>query len=151
MFRTISTNGILDVTEGIIAQQVNCCNVIGAGVSSALINRYPIIKEAYHDYCSKHSKDELFGTIDLVQVATKPVLYIANIFSQRDYGNSAKTGIVYTDMDVLTDCLKRLIKDSSYNVYVPDHIGCGLAGGDWNEFLMIMLNTGIHIRERSSI
>ena len=72
-------------------------------------------------------------------------LVIANIFSQKDFGNSKKTGIVYTDMNLLTESLKYLLKTNS-KVYVPQYIGCGLAGGDWHEFLRLMKDTDIHIR-----
>ena len=148
MKKETSKNGILDITEGIIAHQVNCCNKIGAGVSKAIISQYPIVEYAYHTYCEGKSKEELFGNYQLVMVTDR--LWIANIFSQKDYGNSAKTGQVYTDMEKLTDILKTIIDDTVENVYVPDHIGCGLAGGDWLEFTDIMKDTDILIRERAS-
>ena len=138
-----SKDGILDVKEGIIAHQVNCCNTIGAGVSRAIITRYPKVEGAYHEMCNKKGKDGAFGMIQTIRVGEN--LVIANIFSQKDFGNSKKTGIVYTDMNLLTESLKYLLKTNS-KVYVPQYIGCGLAGGDWHEFLKLMKDTDIHIR-----
>lgn len=138
-----SKNGILDIKSGIIAHQVNCCNAIGAGVSKAIINKYPEVEAAYHEYCSGKSKKELFGTYQMIQIT--PSLSIVNIFSQMNYGNSTKTGKVYTNMECLTNTLKKLADNHIETVYVPDHIGCGLAGGDWDEFATIMENTDICI------
>ncbi len=148
MKKSISANGILDIKEGIIAHQVNCCDSIGAGVSGAIINKYPVIEAAYHEHCKDKSKEDLFGTYQLIMVTD--TLWIANIFSQKDYGNSAKTGVIYTDMKCLTGILKKIMNNSVDPVYVPDHIGCGLAGGDWNAFLGIMADTDIHICERAT-
>lgn len=136
-------HGIFDIKTGVIAHQVNCCNAIGAGVSGAIIGKYPKVAEAYHEMCNKKGKNEAFGMIQTIRVGES--LVIANIFSQLDYGNSKKTGIIYTDMKLLTESLKYLLTINS-KVYVPEYIGCGLAGGDWNEFLKIMKDTDIRIR-----
>jgi hypothetical protein len=39
--------GILSVEQGIIVQQVNCQKVMGAGLASAISQKYPQVKEAY--------------------------------------------------------------------------------------------------------
>ena len=134
-------NGILDIDEGIICQQVNCCDAIGAGISGDIIDKYPIVKHQYHKFCGINSKHELFGRMQVVQVSDK--LFVANIFSQLDFGDSMVTGAVYTNMETLTTILKRMDEVSDKPLYVPDHIGCGLAGGDWDEFLNIMKDTAI--------
>ncbi len=149
MRKEISPNGILDINEGVIAHQVNCRGKIGTGVSKAIISKWPEVEVAYKHYCKDKNEDELFGRYQVIQIS--PKLSIVNIFSQKEYGNAQKTGKVYTDMTVLTGILKKLIHLNVDNVYVPDHIGCGLAGGNWSEFLSIMRHTDLYIREHASI
>lgn len=137
-------NGIIDIYTGIIAHQVNCCNKMNAGVAKLICEYYPIVKTTYHNYCNNHNIDTLFGSIQIVSI--NDFFSIANIFSQKFYGNPHKTGQTYTNMKVLTDCLKTLMgKNPDKTVYVPDHIGCGLGGGNWNEFCEIMKNTNLHV------
>jgi hypothetical protein len=134
---TIIDGDLMQVSRGIIAHQVNCRGVIGAGVgvSGVICNKYPDVKREYNMICEKYKGDEeLFGSVWMVQV-TK-TLKVANIFSQYKYGNSRKTGIIYTDMDKLVDGLRRIrTKYPDDIIYVPYKIGCGLAGGNWDEFL----------------
>lgn len=131
----IILNGdIREVSVGIIAHQVNCQGAIGAGVSGVICNQYPMVKDDYIDICSVSDKEDLFGGMQIVPVTG--TLKVANIFSQFNYGNSAKTGIVYTDMDKLIYSLKNLRETYPDEIiYVPYKIGCGLAGGNWDEFI----------------
>ena len=131
---TIIDGDLKEVSVGIIAHQVNCQGAIGAGVSRVIIKQYPIVKDKYIDICSISDKEELFGGIQIVNVTS--TLKVANIFSQFYYGNSYKTGIVYTDMDKLIYGLKNIRETYPDDIiYVPYKIGCGLAGGNWDEFL----------------
>lgn len=131
----IILNGdIREVSVGIIAHQVNCQGAIGAGVSGVICNQYPMVKDDYIDICSVSDKEDLFGGMQIVPVTG--TLKVANIFSQFYYGNSAKTGVVYTDMDKLIYSLKNLRESYPDEIiYVPYKIGCGLAGGSWHEFV----------------
>lgn len=126
---------IVEVIDGIVCQQVNCRNRIGAGVSGAIIKKWPEVEQAYHGaFNGKDPRTEIFGTYQLVPVSDQ--LSIANVFSQFYYGNARKTGQVYTNMDILTKCIAEIChKNEQKTVYVPDHIGCGLAGGNWDEFI----------------
>lgn len=137
-------NGILDINKGIICHQVNCCGAIGAGVSGAIIRKYPIVGKKYTELCKRSTKYDLFGTIQPIEINDD--LTIVNLFTQLNYGNSKKTGIIYTDMAKLTASLRSLLDNPDAYVYVPEYIGCGLAGGDWNEFMRIMQDTNLHIR-----
>jgi len=131
----IILNGdIREVSVGIIAHQVNCQGAIGAGVSGVICEQYPMVKDDYIDICSVSDKEDLFGGMQIVPVTG--TLKVANIFSQFNYGNSAKTGVVYTDMDKLIHSLKNLRESYPDEIiYVPYKIGCGLAGGNWDEFI----------------
>lgn len=123
---------IIDVKEGAICHQVNCRGAFGAGVSGVIGGAYPVVEDAY---LSLRPTPALLGTFQRVQVA--PGLYVYNVFGQVDYGNAARTGRVYTDMRALTTALKDICCAHKL-VYVPYNIGCGLAGGNWDEFVSIM-------------
>lgn len=120
---------ILDVKEECILHQVNCMNKIGAGVSGAIIDKYPVVEMWYHYRFENRQPDELFGYCDYLQI--NDYLIIANSFSQFFYGNGQIENICYTDYDKLfaniRDALNLFDK-----VYVPYKIGCGLAGGNWD-------------------
>lgn len=119
------------VTSGIIVHQVNCCSAMGAGFAQVFYKKYPEIKKAYHDHCRGKTKDELLGDIQLVTLT--PELTGVNLFTQKNYGNSKRTGVQYTDMPLLIKRLKEIVKVAGKPVYAPYGIGCGLAGGDWAE------------------
>lgn len=123
---------ILDVKEGFICHQVNCQNKIGAGLSGAIIAKYPIVKHNYHKFCDAFPKNDLLGKTQVISVS--PNLFIVNIFTQYGYGNSAKTHINYTSQDLLVSEILKLCsaEENIANIYIPYKIGCGLAGGNWN-------------------
>lgn len=120
---------LLTVTEGVIAHQVNCRNRIGGGVSGAIIRRYPAVAEDYHRSFREEKAEALFGSLRLIPVTDR--LTVANLYTQMDYGNPARTGRVYTDAERLAACLARLCADHQA-VYVPYLIGCGLGGERWD-------------------
>lgn len=123
---------IFGIEKGILCQQVNCQNAIGAGLSGAIADKYPVVNEKYHEAFTKASKEVLFGKAQLIQVEDE--LYIANLFTQFRYGNSWKTHECYTDTEKLIGAIDRLAeKYPDINIYVPAYIGCGLAGGNWSE------------------
>lgn len=130
---------ILEVSVGIIAHQVNCQGAIGAGVSGVICKQYPKVYERYKFAFERYVLESFRPTsclLGLVVIPVSDTLKVANIFSQLHYGNSSKTGKVYTYMDKLIGGLKKIRKDYPDDViYVPYKIGCGLAGGDWDEFM----------------
>ena len=66
-------------------------------------------------------------------------LSVVNCFSQLYYGDSSKTGKVYTDYYQMVQCFVdiRTIKNDR-QVYVPYGYGCGLAGGDWDTVQLLI-------------
>lgn len=135
----IINEDITNVTTGIIIHQVNCRNRIGAGVSCPIIKKWPAVETAYHYYCTSHTPADLLGQMQTVVVREPDEfglngLTIVNSFTQMNYGNAAKTGKVYTNMRLLVkNILKVCYQNADMTVYVPYGIGCGLAGGDWDE------------------
>lgn len=125
---------LLEVVSGVICQQVNCANGYGAGLSGKIAAKYPQVERAYRDIFKTKSREEIFGLCQPVRVSE--ALVVVNIFAEWDYANAYETGIVSTHMNKLCDGLHRICEKfagKDMEIYVPYKIGCGLAGGDWDE------------------
>lgn len=121
---------LLDATEDIIVQQVNCRSVMGSGVAKAIYTRWPEVKTEYHKFCRRSTSPyDLLGKVQLIDV--EPGKAVANVFGQLNYGRTA--GKVYTDYVALTkafDQLRTAFHDKS--LAFPYNFGCGLANGSWS-------------------
>lgn len=117
----ITNQDLLSVQHGIIAHQVNCKGVMGAGLAKQIRSKYPQVFDSY----SKHCSDECLGKIQLIQVTES--LYVANLFSQLNYGRGSR----HTDYEAMRSCFLKLNQFKDIDIYLPYAIGCGLAGGDW--------------------
>lgn len=132
---------LFGVKRGIICQQVNCLDAMGAGLAKAIMDKYPEVAEDYHKSFKWADAKNLFGCYRLVKVDED--LYVANIYSQFEYGNPQITGRVYTDADKLVECVKAICDSHpELPVFLPrskdtdndkDGIGCGLGGESWEK------------------
>lgn len=117
---------ILDVTGGIICQQVNCRRVMGAGLAKQIATKYPVVRDAFME------QEPALGLCTIVPVTAS--LKVANIYGQLDYGR--EPGVKYTKYTALKVGLQSLESYASSRcprplVHIPYGIGCGLAHGDW--------------------
>ena len=107
---------ITTIKKGVIMHQVNCQNVMGAGVAKALYTKYPKVKTAFHQMAEKDSYNTPKKRLGLVQPVTiTPELIVLNSYSQLYFGRD------------------NYAKERNLPAYVPEKIGCGLANGDWNK------------------
>lgn len=117
---------LLEMDVDVIAHQVNCQGVMGAGLALQIRNKYPKVYTAYKKYCPN---SKLLGKI---QVVNNGKQFIANLFAQDKYGRDKR----YTDYEALKQCFIKLrnyaINNELHSIAIPYGIGCGLAGGDWN-------------------
>ncbi len=126
---------ILDAGHGIICHQVNCRMVMGSGLAKQIRTKWPHV---YSEYMQLNTwpVERRFGLCQIVEIKSKE-LYVANLFGQLDYGR--EKGRVYTDTGALGNALNQLRGWHSENchedfpIWFPFKIGCGLAGGNWNE------------------
>lgn len=124
----------------IICHQVNCKGYMGAGIAKAIRDKYP---NAYRVYRAHFQKSAILGknatatdTDEQFPDFSHPRI-IVNMFAQVDV---YPRGVRHTDYDAFRSCLLNLKKPLRiYEKYfgktkigIPDHIGCGLASGDWN-------------------
>lgn len=121
---------ITEVANVVIAHQTNCQNAIGMGVAGAICKKWPVVKTKFHQFCTPKQPEELFGLVYPIEVDDDVI--VCNIFAELHYGDSRKTGKKYTDEDVLIDGIKRICERyPDRTIAIPEKIGCGLAGGDW--------------------
>lgn len=135
---------ILDIKTGYIMQQVNCKNAYGRGISGQISAKYPKVLEDYKYSFTINTGEELFSTMRYIPVT--PTLVVINSYSQFDYGNAARTGICYTDMDKLVTNINIAVGNvEPYQLYIPFRIGCGLAGGNWDKLYSIIKDYELNI------
>lgn len=68
MIKTV-VGDLLDATEDIIVQQVNCRSVMGSGVAKAIYTRWPEVKTEYHKFCRRSTSPyDLLGKVQLIDV-----------------------------------------------------------------------------------
>lgn len=125
---------ITSVTAGVIVHQVNCQNAMGSGVAKALYTKYPAVKSEYHTLCNNVGDPRsLYRLAQFVKVSD--TITIVNSFSQMYLGN-AHLGVVHTCPEYLIDNIikaYRYANPRGLEVFVPKYVGCGLAGGYWEE------------------
>ena len=116
----------------VVAHVCNDLGGWGKGFVLAVSKRWPEPEAAYRAWHKGRSKNDFaLGAIQLVQV--EPYIWVANMIAQREM----KTGsngppIRY---GAVRDCLKKLAVEAwglEAGVHMP-RIGCGLAGGRWEE------------------
>lgn len=132
---TIKKMDILDVTSGMIVHQINPA-VMGAGLALLIRKRYP---QVYIDFLEHKVKGRLnLGLVVFTKIDQR--LTVASYVGQLTYGRTgAHTAIGAVD-DALFQIEKHAFKFGIEPIYLPFKMGCGLAGGDWDEILPIIKN-----------
>lgn len=82
---------ITEITKGVIMHQVNCQNVMGAGVAKALYTKHPQVKARFHQLATQpgyNTPEKRFGVAQPVKINEQ--LIIVNSFSQLCYGREKR-------------------------------------------------------------
>ena len=126
---------VRDTDCKLIAHGVNCQGVMGSGVARALFEKWPRVKDMYHDYFNEFNAgpngENFLGSIDVFPVGDNG-MYVANCFTQQYYGGGDRQ---YVDYQAVLECmegLRQVCDDFGLTEIAMPKIGCGLAGGDWN-------------------
>ena len=140
---------LLDAKEDVIAHQVNCRGVMGAGVAKQIREKWPYVYHRYRECCYAHAIDPkaLLGYCQFVHLDGKTAnrnLIVSNLFGQVEYGR----GKSFTDEEGFRRALNSMsfmLKNRSHNfkeplatIAMPYKIGCGLAGGNWDNIYKII-------------
>lgn len=120
----VINGNILDIKEGIVAHQVNCKGVAGAGLAKQIRIKWP---EWYLDYKIASRKAKL-GAVGVFTATKEPELIVANLYSQFGYGRDKQ----HTDYNAFRQCLEAVrIHYGDKQVHLPYRIGAGNGGGLW--------------------
>lgn len=128
----------------IICHQVNCLGVMGAGLALQVKTKYPSVFKVYEGCCHsfQDTPEKLMGQAVFVDAEEMPGRFIANLFAQKGIRQGPSDTEVYTDYNALRSAMKQVEEIAkAYNVTsvaVPYMMGCGLAGGSWDEVKKIL-------------
>lgn len=128
---------LLEADADAICQQVNCRGAMGAGLAKQICAKWPDVRKSYCEFCDAvGSPYELLGRIHEIKTEKMPFAVI-NIFGQLNYG---KQDVCYTDYNALKMAFMEINKRyQGKTLAFPMGFACGLAGGDWDIVLDLML------------
>ena len=138
LFVTIVEGDLLLSSEDILAHQTNCLGIMGGGIALQIKNKYPNVFKQYREFClNRTCSEKLLGECQIVKIENEPNRYIANLFGQFE--------ISRTSVQTREDCLEKaliILKNEAQrkdlSVGIPYKIGCGLAGGNWDNVYQII-------------
>jgi O-acetyl-ADP-ribose deacetylase (regulator of RNase III) len=123
----------------IIAHVCNDLGGWGKGFVLAVSKRWPEPEAAYRAWHKDRSKNDFgLGAIQLVPV--EPYIWVANMVAQRGMKSGSNGPPIR--YEAVRACLKMLAAEATglgASVHMP-RIGCGLAGGRWEEIEPIILD-----------
>ena len=132
----------------IICHQVNCQGVMGHGIAKQVKEKYHGVFNEYKRYCDSHADnrtamlgealivDMYYGAAVCDWLVNRESKYIANIFGQLTYGAGLRTD--YKALVSGLEVVANFAREHNLSVAIPYKIGCGLAGGDWNEVSVLI-------------
>lgn len=143
----ITHGDLLESDCTIIGHQANCFSTMKSGIAKQIVKRYPIVAEADLQY-PLPPKARL-GKHSFVRVSDQR--FVMNLYGQYFYGH----GQVHTEYQALSSSLGYMMEDVlrlkqtgfPVKIGLPYKIGCGLAGGDWDRVLDILISTSEHFHE----
>ena len=119
------------------------CNDIGAwgkGFVLALSKRWSEPEEDFRKWHRERAKNDfMLGSIKIVKV--KEYIYVANMVGQHGIKKGSKGEPIR--YDAVEKCLEHLADEAkklNASVHMP-RIGCGLAGGKWEQVEALILKT----------
>ena len=130
---------ITKTDKDIIVQQVNARGLMGSGLAKTIMQRYDNVRKEYRSFREKELKtakidENLLGLVNYVDVYDGKI--IANIFGQLDIRKDRYDKTVYTNKEALLkgiESVKNKAEELGLSIALPTYIGCGLAGGNWEE------------------
>lgn len=159
----IKKGDLLDATEKIIAHQCNCVTVRSHGLSAAIAKKWPWA-DMYSKRCPISRKNcasipDIPGT---TKIMTDPNdehgQQIACLFGQwtpgkpnafsryypKTYPDDRAARLTYFSRS-LTSLEHYCEKNNIEKIAMPFKIGCGLAGGNWNDYEQMLENSTLSI------
>jgi len=134
MLKIINGN-LLDSDCQYIAHQCNCHSRRGAGLASAIFKAFPWA-DVYSNRSERGRDAALFGSISVHGDPTQGQRYVINIYGQLKPGKpSPGRDSAASRLEAFSKALDQIAElPKLKSIGFPYGIGCGLAGGDWNEY-----------------
>ena len=132
----IVNDDLLKATEDYILHQCNCITRNAAGLAFSLFNKFP--------YANVYKTRADFSVPGTIQVCGNGLgeRYIINMFSQYAPGkcwNNSETDTYELRKQYFKSCLSEVAKIQNLkSVALPVGIGCGLAGGKWEDYYQMI-------------
>lgn len=140
MIKIVKGN-ILDVEYGCIVHQVNCFGSTG-GLAGKIFEKYPCAKYEYLGLVKEHEerRHELMGTVNVSSGSDQ--VKICNMFSQFNPGTveHSALNLIYINIEKALRWVSETFSDD-YPIHMPYKMSCGIAGGDWDKVLSIIIDT----------
>jgi O-acetyl-ADP-ribose deacetylase (regulator of RNase III) len=136
----IKGDATLPQAEGpkIIAHVCNDLGVWGKGFVMAISARWQEPEQAYRQWC-RDGTDFTLGSVQLIQVESS--IWVANMVAQ--HGIRRAGGVPPIRYQAVEACLAKVGEHAGNlvaSVHMP-RIGCGLAGGTWEQIEPLILKT----------
>ena len=127
-----------------IIHQCNCLTTSGAGLASAVSNKYPWADPYVHRLKVNHTPD-LAGMIKVFKdpkdkVKTKVVSFFSQYYPSTAGKENDSKQLREDWFYICLIQLGRLMKTKNIKVAFPKYIGCDLAGGDWVHYNKMINN-----------
>jgi O-acetyl-ADP-ribose deacetylase (regulator of RNase III) len=131
---------LLEAPQAILAHGVNSLGVMGAGVAKAIRERFPA---AYGAYREKYQADGWqTGEVQFVAVpGPDRDRWVANCCMQEKIGAGRDQNDYRAYYSIFTKLINFAIDTKEYQFAIP-RIGAGLANGDFERIIQILLECG---------
>lgn len=138
---------IREAKSGYIIQGVNAQGKMGSGLAKSIMDKWPNVRQRYIEKYKNQDNNLYLGSCQFVHVESYSGkgLWVVNLVTQENFGYDGELYLSYSGLEVcLHNMVKIIQKGESQNtpniIHVPK-IGCGLAGGDWEEVKKIIKKT----------
>jgi O-acetyl-ADP-ribose deacetylase (regulator of RNase III) len=148
MLKIISGN-LLDSDCQYIAHQCNCHSRRGAGLASAIFKAFPWA-DVYSDRSDRGDDGPLFSSITVHGDPKRNQRYVINIYGQLKPGKpSPGRDSAASRLQAFSKALDQIAElPELESIGFPNGIGCGLAGGDWNEYEKLLEDFAERVEKR---
>lgn len=133
---------LLTSGEKYIAHQCNCISIGSRGLAKSIPDKW-----RYADVYTQRKQHSKPGTIILTSPEEEYAPHVICMFAQFQPGKPN----IYNDssqhrLSWFKACLEEINKLNIDTIAMPYNIGCGLAGGNWEDYLKLLEETPIKIR-----
>ena len=132
----VKDGDLCQATEQYIVHQCNCVKRSAKGLAATLFEKFP-----YSECYKSRTQDDIPGTIKVCGNGSNQ-RYIINLFGQFTAGKPRNPkDTKEMRLQYFNTCLDQISKiPNLQSIAFPYRIGCGLAGGDWEDYQAALEN-----------